>query len=156
MFSLFYLLVCFPSQLLLFLHFSLFFFQSYFFLFIFRFFSHFSFFMEIFSCQYFKYFMFCFFVFVFYLYALPQQKRFVQLDLVCTFDGNITFNQTQFVWLQCYVYTLSEEQIKTCCLWMIELEHVIKKDNEYVRANIRLWLLLSSRGNIYLSEKTAY
>uniref|UniRef100_A0A3Q4GA01 Ephrin type-A receptor 6 n=1 Tax=Neolamprologus brichardi TaxID=32507 RepID=A0A3Q4GA01_NEOBR len=26
-----------------------------------------------------------------------------------------------------------EEQIKTCCLWMIELEHVIKKDNEYVR-----------------------
>lgn len=39
---------------------------------------------------------------------------------------------------------------------MIELEHVIKKDNEYVRANIRLWLLLSSRGNIYLSEKTAY
>lgn len=39
---------------------------------------------------------------------------------------------------------------------MIELEHVIKKDNEYVRANIGLWLLLSSRGNIYLSEKTAY
>lgn len=33
----------------------------------------------------------------FYLHALPQLKHFVRLDLVCTFDGNITFNQTQFV-----------------------------------------------------------
>lgn len=35
-------------------------------------------------------------------------------------------------------HTLREVQIKACRLWMIELEHVIKNDNEYVKANIRL------------------
>lgn len=65
--------------------------------------------------------------------------------------GNNISNQ--LFWLSCYTQTLREMQIKVCHFWMIELEHVIKKDNEYVKANIRLWLLLSSRGNIELSAK---